>query len=104
MGLRFRKSIRLFPGIRLNLSKGGVSASVGRPGATVNVSKRGLRGTVGVPGSGLSYSEDLPFPKGERPDPTTEAPPTSVEPVPARRAGTAVGEFLRGLLGGLRGR
>lgn len=52
MGLRFRKSIRLMPGIRLNLSKSGVSASLGGPGATVNIGKRGVRGTVGVPSSG----------------------------------------------------
>jgi hypothetical protein len=59
MGFRFRKSIRLFPGVRLNISKGGFSTSVGRPGATVNIGKRGVRGTVGLPGSGLSYSEML---------------------------------------------
>ncbi|PAX07159.1 DUF4236 domain-containing protein [Sphingomonas lenta] len=59
MGFRFHKSIRILPGLRLNLSKTGVSASIGRPGATVNVSERGVRGTVGVPGSGMSYSEDI---------------------------------------------
>lgn len=59
MGFRFRKSISLFPGVRLNLSKGGISTSIGRPGATINVGKRGVRGTVGLPGSGLSYSDML---------------------------------------------
>lgn len=59
MGFRFRKSVRLLPGVRLNLSKGGVSTSIGGPGATVNIGKRGVRGTVGIPGSGLSYSERL---------------------------------------------
>lgn len=59
MGFRFRKSIRIMPGVRLNLSKTGVSTSIGGRGATVNVSKRGVRGTVGIPGSGLSYSERL---------------------------------------------
>ena len=32
MGFRFRKSIKLAPGVRLNLSKTGVSASAGMPG------------------------------------------------------------------------
>jgi hypothetical protein len=59
MGFRFRKSIKLFPGVRLNLSKGGMSTSIGRPGATINIGKRGVRGTVGLPGTGLSYSEIL---------------------------------------------
>lgn len=59
MGFRFGKSIKLFPGVRLNLSKSGISASVGRPGATVNIGRRGVRATTGIPGSGLSYSTDL---------------------------------------------
>ncbi|WP_415644125.1 DUF4236 domain-containing protein [Sphingomonas antarctica] len=59
MGFRFRRSFRLFPGLRFNLSKGGVSTSIGIPGATVNVGKNGVRGTVGIPGSGLSYSDML---------------------------------------------
>ena len=59
MGFRFRRSFRLFPGLRLNFSKGGISTSMGIPGATVNVGKNGVRGTVGIPGSGLSYSDML---------------------------------------------
>ena len=57
MGFRFRKSIKLLPGVRLNLSKSGLSASVGKPGATINLSQRGTRTTVGVPGTGHSYSD-----------------------------------------------
>jgi hypothetical protein len=57
MGFRFRKSIKLLPGIRINLSKSGISTSVGVPGATVNFSDKGTRTTVGIPGTGLSYSE-----------------------------------------------
>ena len=57
---RFRKTFRLMPGIRLNLSKSGVSTSIGRPGATLNVGGiRGARATVGFPGTGLSYTEHL---------------------------------------------
>ena len=32
MGLRFRKSISLIPGVRLNFSKSGMSVSAGVPG------------------------------------------------------------------------
>lgn len=56
MGFRFRRSIRLLPGVRVNLSRRGASLSVGRPGASVNVNERGVQTTVGLPGSGLSYS------------------------------------------------
>ena len=59
MGFRFRKSIKAAPGARVNLSKSGISASLGKPGATVNIGKAGVRGAVGVPGTGLSYSKTL---------------------------------------------
>lgn len=60
MGFRFRKSIKVLPGIRLNFSKSGISTSFGGPGASINVSKRGTRRTVGLPGSGVSYSAFTP--------------------------------------------
>lgn len=56
MGLRFRQSFQLFPGVRLNLGKGGLSASFGAPGATVNFGPQGMRSTIGLPGTGISYS------------------------------------------------
>ena len=34
MGLRFRKSIRLMPGVRVNFSLKSASISIGAPGAT----------------------------------------------------------------------
>ncbi|UDF02994.1 DUF4236 domain-containing protein [Asticcacaulis sp. AND118] len=56
MGFRFRKSIKIAPGVRINLSKKGVSStSIGTKGATVNLNEKGAKTTVGVPGSGLSY-------------------------------------------------
>ena|ERR1700752_1553230 len=56
MSIRFRRSFTIFPGLKVNVSKGGISLSVGRRGATLNFSKRGVRQTVGIPGSGLSES------------------------------------------------
>ena len=57
MGLRFSRSLKLAHGLRLNLSKSGVSATVGRPGATVNIGRRGVEGSAGLPGTGLSYRQ-----------------------------------------------
>ena len=59
MGFRFRKSIKLLPGIKLNFSKSGVSTTLGKAGASINISGRGTRGTVGIPGTGVSYTENL---------------------------------------------
>ncbi len=62
MGFRFRKSIKIFPGLRVNLSKTGASLSVGGRGASVNIGPRGAYGNVGLPGTGLSYRERLDTP------------------------------------------
>jgi hypothetical protein len=60
MGLRFQKRIKIFPGVYINLSKSGVSASLGGRGATVNVGSTGRRMvTLGIPGTGLSYRVPL---------------------------------------------
>ena len=54
--LRFRRSIRIAPGIRLNLGKRGISASVGVRGAHETFHISGRRTTsVGIPGTGISY-------------------------------------------------
>ncbi len=56
MGLRFRKSIGIIPGVRLNLSKSGLSSlSIGGKGLTYNIGRKGTRATGGLPGTGLSY-------------------------------------------------
>ncbi|CEJ88449.1 conserved hypothetical protein [Hyphomicrobium sp. GJ21] len=52
---RFRKTFSILPGVRVNLSKTGVSSSIGGHGATVNVGKNGPMVTLGIPGTGLSY-------------------------------------------------
>jgi hypothetical protein len=52
---RFRKTFTILPGVRINLSKTGVSSSLGGNGATLNVGKQGPVATFGIPGTGLSY-------------------------------------------------
>ena len=56
MGFRFRKSIKILPGVRVNLGTRGASLSVGGRGGRVNFSSRGVRSTVGIPGTGISYT------------------------------------------------
>jgi len=54
---RFRRSIRLAPGIRINLGKRSASMSVGVRGAHMTFGgPRGTRSTVGLSGTGLSYT------------------------------------------------
>jgi hypothetical protein len=71
MGFRFRRSIRVLPGVRVNFGKRGISTSIGVRGAHVTFGKTGTRTTVGLPGSGISYTH-LDKPNHARPAP----PPT----------------------------
>jgi hypothetical protein len=57
MALRIRKSFKIAPGVRVNVSKSGISTSVGGKGLTANLSKKGTRITAGIPGSGISTSK-----------------------------------------------
>lgn len=57
MGLRFRKSIKIAPGLKLNLNKKSMSVTAGTRGAHVTMSSTGKKTTsVGIPGTGLSYT------------------------------------------------
>lgn len=58
MGLRFRKSVKIAPGVRVNFGKKSASVSLGGKGGRVTYSTSGRKTTtVGIPGSGLSYSK-----------------------------------------------
>lgn len=58
MGWRYRKSINLGGGFRINLSKSGIGYSWGFPGYRHTYSPNGTeRRTVSIPGTGISYVE-----------------------------------------------
>lgn len=59
MSFRFRKSIKLAPGIRWNISGSGSSWTFGSPGASINVGKHGTYLNAGIPGTGLSFRTRL---------------------------------------------
>lgn len=60
MGFTFRKSFKIAPGVRLNMSKSGLGMSAGVRGARVGFNSRGSYTSVGIPGTGIystSYSK-----------------------------------------------
>lgn len=59
MGFRFRKTISIAPGVRVNLSSNGASLSLGPRGASISVGKKGTFANLGLPGTGLSYRARL---------------------------------------------
>jgi tetratricopeptide (TPR) repeat protein len=60
MSLRFRKSMKLMPGVRLNFSKETVGLSFGVPGARYTINSKGRRTvSTGIPGTGIYNVETL---------------------------------------------
>jgi Protein of unknown function (DUF4236) len=53
---RFRRSIKILPGVRWNFGKRGSSVSFGGRGFHYTIGTHGTRTTVGLPGTGLSYT------------------------------------------------
>lgn len=59
MAWNFRKRIKIVPGVHLNLSKSGISTSIGPKGAKVTFGKNGTYLNKGIPSTGLYSREKL---------------------------------------------
>lgn len=58
MGLQYRKRIKIFPGVTLNVSNSGLSVTFGFRGFHFTVGRGRTRTTVSLPGTGISYSKE----------------------------------------------
>lgn len=70
MPIRFHRQFTLFPGVKVNVSKTGMSITVGGKGFHLNFSKRGVMQTTNLPGKGLSHRSYIL--KGEEDDESQE--------------------------------
>ena len=60
MSVRFRKSMKLAPGVRLNFNKDSVGMSFGVPGARYTINSKGRRTvSTGIPGTGIYNVETI---------------------------------------------
>lgn len=84
MGFRFRKSINLGGGFRINLSKSGIGYSFGVPGMRWTQMANGrTRSTYSIPGTGLAYiSESSSDGNGNRSDYQPQPQPQRQEYLP----------------------
>ena len=78
MGWRFRKSFQVIPGLRLNLSKSGLSASIGGSPLTLNIGQHGLMRTASIPGTGISFRQHF---SGPEPSPKPSNAPLGTSPI-----------------------
>lgn len=98
MGFRFRRSIGIIPGVRLNFGRRGTSVSVGVRGAHMTVGPSGVRKTVGIPGTGMSYTTQDGW-GARRARASAESETESPVPQPVQSAGSgSAGWIVAGIL------
>lgn len=66
MSWRFRKSFKVLPGVRLNISRSGVSTTLGSGLFSLNVGPKGVYRNVRIPGTGFSMRNRLDQPRSQR--------------------------------------
>lgn len=59
MGLIFRRSIKILPGLKVNFGKKGTSVTVGTKGAHMTYGKGRKTASIGVPGTGVYYRKTI---------------------------------------------
>lgn len=58
MGLRFRRSVKIAPGVKINFNKKSTGVTFGGKGVHYTVNSSGKKtASVGIPGTGLYYTE-----------------------------------------------
>lgn len=100
MGIRFQKRIKVLPGITLNLSRKGISTSIGTTGARVTYGHEKRRVTTGIPGSGISHTS-ITSTKQPEPQQTNAlyTPTPSTNHSTGYKVGRIISAFFKGLLG-----
>lgn len=59
MGFRFRKRVKILPGVRVNIGLNGASLSIGPRGASVSIGKNGTYLNTSIPGTGISFRNKI---------------------------------------------
>jgi tetratricopeptide (TPR) repeat protein len=73
MGFRFRKSMKIAPGIRLTFGKRSIGISAGVPGSRISLNSSGrVTTSAGIPGSGLYWTESTSLRKRKQSGGRTE--------------------------------
>lgn len=75
MGWRYRKSVKIAPGVKLNFGKKSMGVSIGgkHGGVSIN-SKSGVTARTSIPGTGLSYTQKVGGKKNRPPRAASGAP------------------------------
>lgn len=82
--IRMRRSVRILPGVRVNLNKRSTSVTIGNRFVHHTVGSRGTRDTVSLPGTGISFTNYQARRQTRHP---TALPPLGQPTVQPRRVG-----------------
>jgi hypothetical protein len=85
---RFRKSFKVIPGVKLNLTNRGLSATFGAAAFSVNVGPRGVYRNVSIPGTGIWDRQRIGGPQS--PSPHRQLPDVGNSDFPAAPPGSPV--------------
>ena len=81
MAWRFRRTVKIAPGIRLNLNKRGPSIRVGPKGVGATVGPRSARVSAGIPGTGFYAYKQVGYAGGRRSTSVAQVDPSG-PPIP----------------------
>lgn len=75
MAMRFRRSVKVAPGVKVNLNKKSMGVTVGTKGAHYSVNSSGRKTTsVGIPGTGVSFVDSSGKKKSQQGEVYAEPP------------------------------
>lgn len=83
MSWRFRKTFKVLPGVRLNLTARGLSATLGASPFSVNIGPRGVYRNIDIPGTGLWNRQRIDVPSVALGSPVVSPPAAPPQPTPA---------------------
>ncbi|MYF36705.1 MAG: DUF4236 domain-containing protein [Synechococcus sp. SB0678_bin_12] len=106
MAWAFRKRIKVIPGVTINLSKSGISTSVGVRGASLTFRSDGVYRNLGLPGTGIysrekvdAYGSQGASRRGEQGNDAPTLEPAQESPDHSFRSADPVQVTSEGLLG-----
>jgi len=91
MSWRFRKTFRVLPGVKLNLTARGLSATLGASPFSVNVGPRGVYRNISIPGTGIWDRQRIGGPSSQ---------PSDIQPPAVEHAGGSALPFAPVLVDG----
>lgn len=84
MAFKFRRTMKIAPGLRLNLTHRGVSARAGTKGAGYTVNANGQQHiSAGIPGSGIHVSQQIAPPRKRKQKSVDATVPASPQASPS---------------------